>query len=225
MEKSLFVFSFIVAVNILGMLYGYYYYGEQLSSSPLYLWIFIPDCPLYVMLFTAVLILTVLGIECKLLSYIAAVGMMKYGIWTVLALLMFGDYFFYGSLLLTSSALFVLHIGMFAEGPLLIPRRLSRNYLIAGLLWFLANDYVDYFYVYLNRFGEYVVGTHPLLPAPGRMPLMMVVTIMLSLLMCIFAYLFSSSSWGWSFRKEVEEAADCFQNTREKRNGRRRRKR
>ena len=219
MRSSLLILSAIVLINIIGMLYGYYYYYEQLASSPIFLWLFIPDCPLYVMLFMAALLLTILGFEQKFFSYVAAIGMMKYGVWTLAALLLFSDYFFAGSLLLLSSVLFVLHIGMFAEGPLLIPRKLNKIHLAGGLLWFLANDYFDYFYGYSNSRGEYVLGTHPVLPYADRILLMMAVTVLLSILACLFAYGWSSAKMGWPLRREIDDAVKYIQNTMKRARG------
>jgi uncharacterized membrane protein YpjA len=205
MKRSFSIILLIIAIDVLGMLYGYYYYHEQLSSSPLYLWLFIPDCPFYVMLFTIALLLAIFCIESKLFSYIAAVGMMKYGIWTLAALLLFGDYFFSSQLWLLSSILFILHIGMSAEGPLLIPKKLSKLHLIVTLLWFLIHDYFDYFYEYWNRAGQYVLGTHPILPSADRVPVMMVLTVVLSIFLSFLAYRWSLGSIVWPARKELEE--------------------
>ncbi len=211
MKRSFLIISLIILVDLIGIAYGYYYYSEQLSSSPLYLWPFIPDCPLYVMVFTIALLLAIFGIESRLFGCIAAVGMMKYGLWTVTALVLFGDYFFSSQLWLMSSILFVLHIGMFAEGPLLIPKRLSKVHLGVGLLWFLINDYFDYFYGYLNLAGAYILGTHPILPSADRLPLIMVLTFIFSILLSFFAYRWSQTSAGWPGRKELEEVKGYFQ--------------
>jgi len=223
--RSSLILSAIVLINLIGMFYGYYYYYEQLSASPASLWLFIPDCPLYVMLFTIALLLTLFGFEYKLLSYIAAVGMMKYGVWTLTALLLFSDYFFSRYLWLLSSILFILHIGMFSEGPLLIPKKLGRAHLAAGLFWFLANDYFDYFYRYLNVWGEYVLGTHPILPSADRIPVMMVLTFALSILMSLLAYWLSSMNISWPARRELDDAREYFQKIRKRSRGSRRRSR
>jgi len=205
MRRSLAVLCMIILVDILGILYGYYFYYDQLVSSPLYLWPFIPDCPFYVMVFAFALLLTVYWRELKLLNYVAAVGMMKYGAWTLMALLLFPEHFFSASLWLISSVLFMLHIGMFAEGPLLIPKKLNRMHLGAGLLWFLINDYADYFYGYVDTAGRYILGAHPILPSEDRLQLVMVLTVILSVVMCAVAYKLSSANMPWPVKKEIEE--------------------
>jgi len=196
----------IILINLLGILYGYYFYYDQLVSSPLYLWLFIPDCPFYVMVFTFALLLTIYGHEIKLLNYIAAVGMMEYGLWTLMALLLFPEHFFSESLWRVSSVLFMLHIGMFSEGPLLIPKKLNGMHLSLGILWFLLNDYVDYFYGYVNAAGRYIVGAHPILPSDDRLNIVLVVTVILSIAMCILAYRISSVNMPWPVKKEIDEA-------------------
>ncbi len=221
MKRSLLIISLIILVDLIGIAYGYYYYAEQLGSSPLYLWLFIPDCPFYVMVFTIALLLAIFGFESRLFSYIAAVGMMEYGLWTATALVLFGDYFFSSKLWLMSSVLFILHIGMFAEGPLLIPKKIGRRHLGVGLLWFFINDYIDYFYGYLNTAGAYVLGTHPILPSADRLPLMMVLTFILTILSSFFAYRWSQTSASWPARKELEEVEGYFQTVRKTSRGRR----
>ncbi|MEM3555472.1 MAG: DUF1405 domain-containing protein [Candidatus Micrarchaeia archaeon] len=215
----------IIVINFIGMLYGYYYYYEQLTSSPLWLWVFIPDCPFYVTVFTLVLILALFGFENKLLSCIGAVGMMKYGVWTLLALLVFHEYFFSESLWLLSSILFILHIGMFAEGPLLINKKLSGKHFLATLIWFLINDYFDYFHGYTNLLGEYIIGTHPLLPSKEGVVLMMVLTFALTFLMSGFAYWLSLMEFWWPAKKEVESTVKEFQKSAKTSKGRRKRRR
>lgn len=206
MKRSWAVLYLLVAINVLGIIYGYYFYYDQLSFSPLYLWPFIPDCPLYVMVFTFALLLSLSGYELKLLNYIAAVGMMKYGAWTLMALLLFSDRFFSGPVWVISSVLFILHIGMFSEGLLLIPKKLNIFHFSAGFLWFIVNDYFDYFHGYLDAAGRYVLGTHPVLPSDDRIQIVMVLTFMLSIAMCIIAYRLSSANMPWPLKKEIDEA-------------------
>jgi uncharacterized membrane protein YpjA len=222
MNRSLLIISLIVLIDLVGMAYGYYYYAEQLGSTPFYLWLFVPDCPFYVMLFTIALLLAVFGIESKLFSYIAAVGMMKYGIWTLAALLLFRNYFFSSPFWLLSSVLFVLHIGMFSEGPLLIPKKLSWFHVSIALPWFLIHDYFDYFYGFLDNAGRYVMGTHPILPQGGSIEVMMLLTILLSTFLCLSVYLWSLGGVVWPTRKELEDVKRYFQKTSEKSSGRRR---
>ncbi|NYZ75658.1 DUF1405 domain-containing protein [Candidatus Micrarchaeota archaeon] len=222
MDRSSLIISLIIVIDLAGMFYGYYFYAEQLGSTPLYLWLFVPDCPFYVMLFAIALVLAVFGFESKLFSYIAAVGMMKYGIWTLAALLLFRNYFFSSSLWLLSSVLFILHIGMFSEGPLLIPKKLSGFHIAVALPWFLIHDYFDYFYGYTNNEGRYVLGTRPVLPSADGIAAMMLLTILLSILLCFLTYVWSFGGVAWPGRKELRDAQRCFQKTREKSSGRRR---
>lgn len=217
-------FLLVLTANLIGMVYGYYYYHEQLLSSPLWLWPFIPDCPFYVMVFTAALLLTLLGFENRLLNYVGAVGMMKYGVWTLIALLLFSDYFFTNSFFF-SSLLFILHIGMFAEGPLLINKKLSKADAGFVLAWFLVNDFFDYFYSYVNLAGEHVSGTHPILPSEGRVGVMMALTFLLTVVMTMLAYMLSQRDFEWPVRKEIESFVEEFQKMMKTRKGSRRRRR
>jgi uncharacterized membrane protein YpjA len=214
MRRSLLIISLILLIDLVGIFYGYYYYEDQLGSTPLYLWLFVPDCPFYLMLFTIALVLAVFGFENKLFSYIAVVGIMKYGIWTLAALLVFGDYFFSAPFFIMSLTLFILHIGMAIEGPLLLPKKLGRLDLGVCILWFLINDYFDYFYGYLDNAGRYVLGTHPILPSADRLPVMMVLTFMLSVVLSFLVYRWSLATVRWPARKELAEVQKYFQKTK-----------
>ncbi len=146
---------FLIAVNLAGALFGFFiYYAPQLSATPLALWIFVPDCPLYVLVFALALGLLWLGVENDLFSFIVSAGLLKYGAWTLFALAYLNGYFFSAELALMSGMLFMLHIGMAAEGFVLRVRRCGAAVLAVGLAWFLLNDFFDYF-----------VGTMPYLPS------------------------------------------------------------
>jgi uncharacterized membrane protein YpjA len=78
----------------------------------------------------------------------------KYGTWTVVVVLGFSAFYFsIDSSLYT--VLVLMHIAMAAEFilPLLLIRQLKFRVPAVALVWFLANDFADYF-----------LGTHPPVP-------------------------------------------------------------
>lgn len=144
----------LLLVNLGGFLFGLYYYWQQLSVSPSWLWIFIIDCPLYALLFAVICFrhLKKAGVP-RWLYYLTAVGLIKYGLWTGLVIWLHGEYFF-STAPVMYAALFPLHIGMILEGIVLVPwYRIRGWHLPAVLSWFLLNDWLDYFR-----------GTLPLIP-------------------------------------------------------------
>jgi uncharacterized membrane protein YpjA len=168
----------IIIINIAGSLVGFYYYWDQLASANPFLWIFIPDCPLYTMLAAGVLTIYVSTKHSSdLINFITAVGLAKYGTWTVAVVLGFSTFYFsIDSSLYTVIAL--LHVAMVAEFvvPLLLIRQLKYRLAAIALVWFLANDFVDYF-----------LGAHPPIPT-SEISLIAAFTFLLTPLFIVIAY-------------------------------------
>ena len=168
----------IIIINVAGTLIGFYYYWDQLvSSSPVY-WIFIPDCPLYTMLAAAILAVYVSTRRSSdLVNFITAIGLAKYGTWTVFVILAFaGFYFSIDSSFY--SLLVLLHVAMAVEFilPVMLIRQLKPRFIAVALMWFFANDYADYF-----------LGTHPPIP-PGDITQIAIFTFLLTPVFIIVAY-------------------------------------
>lgn len=144
----------LFAVNLVGFMIGLSYYTYQLSVTPGWLWVFVIDCPLYVLLFGIICLRRLKNLEIpSWLHYLTSVGLIKYGFWTGLVIWLHFDYFF-GFAPLVYALLFPLHIGMILEGIALIPWIKNNPWHIPPVLgWFLLNDWLDYFQ-----------GTLPLIP-------------------------------------------------------------
>ncbi|VVB97948.1 Uncharacterised protein [uncultured archaeon] len=137
----------LAAANIFGVVVGLLVYYPQIAASNPLLWVFIPDCPLYVLL--AALFYAGL-LRNELLRTITALGLLKYGIWTLFALFSYSGYFlvdWFGWLLVIE------HIGMSSQFAL-FSKEFDKRYLLVGVGWFLLNDFADY-----------VLGVHPFLPS------------------------------------------------------------
>ena len=125
------LFWLIVLANIGGAVYGFaFYYGEQfLVTNPL-LWVFVGDCPLYALLFGLAfffrgearpeMLEAWLGRvpDLSLLWFVAFVGAMKYGFWTVFVLTVFSGFYFTPASSLMYAVLFGAHIFMFFQTKL-----------------------------------------------------------------------------------------------------------
>ena len=156
--RDLALLAFLASANLLGVIIGFIYYSGQLNATSPLLWIFVPDCPLYVGLFALLIALSFFGIRNAMFSFLVSVGLMKYAAWTLFVLAFYNSYFFSMASLvwLQSAFLFVLHIGMTGEGFILPLKKIAKWQVAVVLGWFLLNDLVDYF-------GPQV---HPYLP-PG----------------------------------------------------------
>ncbi|MDD5337065.1 MAG: DUF1405 domain-containing protein [Candidatus ainarchaeum sp.] len=167
----------LVMANMFGFLVGMLTYYDQMAGVNPLLWVFIPDCPLYVLLAT----LFFVGVfKNDLLRCITAMGLVKYGIWTEYVLLGYGQY-------LDSKGFLILlgveHIGMILQF-FLVAKQFDKKTIAMATGWFLLNDYVDYW-----------LGLHPYVPNID-LPVVAAFTISLSLLVPLFTYWIG----GWTER-------------------------
>ena len=70
-------------VNVLGTIYGYYWYNSQLIETPNWLRIVVPDSPTASLFFCFVLLLWIFKKQNGLIEALAYVSLVKYGIWAV----------------------------------------------------------------------------------------------------------------------------------------------
>ncbi|MDR6224482.1 DUF1405 domain-containing protein [Desmospora profundinema] len=175
----------LFTVNLLGTLYGFYWYKNQLIHIGSWLNLFVPDSPTASAAFTLVLLMYIIGRRSPLLEAFAAVTLFKYGIWAV-AMIVAGawtkDLPFLQALRWTDWMLAASHLGMAWQAVLYSrfftfgTRELS---LVAA--WTLLNDGLDY-----------GLGIHPWLPASlyPFLPAVAVFTVCLSLIsLALFARL------------------------------------
>ncbi|MTH52155.1 DUF1405 domain-containing protein [Bacillus mangrovi] len=133
----------LFAVNLLGTIYGYYWYMGQFVVTPAHFLIFVPDSPTASLFFTIVLFLYLIGKRSGLMEVLAVVTLFKYGIWAtvmnLLVLLTTGDLEPAGYMLMAS------HMAMAIQGLLYIPfYRFKMSHLIIAAIWTLHNDVIDY---------------------------------------------------------------------------------
>jgi len=172
----------LVGVNLLGSLYGFYWYRGQLAETPVIFWPIVPDSPGSTFLLTIWLALLASGADWRKpgmqwLGAIAFVSNMKYGLWTSIVLpeagIRHGWLFEY--VYLTGS-----HLAMWVEAmifarfykPALVPA-------LGALLYMWFQDLVDY--------G--ILGTWPTLPYEEQLPFARAVAIGLSTVWGLFLVL------------------------------------
>ncbi|MEE9323392.1 MAG: DUF1405 domain-containing protein [Candidatus Aenigmarchaeota archaeon] len=149
---------FLIFANLAGFFVGIHYYWEQLMGSSPLLWIVILDSPISVLLFALVCVMIYLRKRVPdILKFLASVYVIKYGIWTMLAIYLYWNtYVVFEDQVVGVLNLF-LHFGMILEGIVLIPKIRPNKYntlIVFALL--LANDYFDYFLKTVTR----IPGTH-----------------------------------------------------------------
>lgn len=158
----------LLVVNILGSIYGYYWYGDQLASTPVLWWLFVPDSPLSTSLFSVSLVFFLFHKTLKFVPLLALGSLIKYGLWAVVInmdLLVAGEGFSWLNLMLSLS-----HLGMAGEGIIFLRQiKFSVEEIFLLSVWFICQDYVDY-----------VIGLHPFLFSERQFSLAQSLAVILS---------------------------------------------
>ena len=128
----------LALINFAAGIYSISYYLPQLSVTNPLLWIFVIDCPFYAILFGVVVLLLAAGIRSGLLGLVSIVGSIKYGLWTIFVFLLLPNPLTYSMFLLSHALLIIETIVLWKVFSFKV-----KHFLVA-LLWFLANDYLDY---------------------------------------------------------------------------------
>lgn len=140
-------------INVIGTLYGYWWYQVQLVDTPIHFLLFVPDSPTASLFFCIFLFFFMQG---KNVPYIEALGLVtlfKYGIWAVamniLTLIVEGDLVWQGYMLIAS------HGAMALQGLLYAPYyKIKLRHLLVAAVWTVHNDIIDYVYGMMPRYSS-----------------------------------------------------------------------
>ncbi|MEF2291891.1 DUF1405 domain-containing protein [Virgibacillus dokdonensis] len=130
-------------INLAGTIYGYIWYGSQLSQTASIFLIFVPDSPTASLFFSIFLLLFIFGKHLPYIEALAVITLFKYGVWAVvmnfLTLLVEGSLSWQGYMLLAS------HGAMAIQGLLYMPYyQLCLRHIVFAAIWTLHNDVIDY---------------------------------------------------------------------------------
>ncbi|HDP5853654.1 DUF1405 domain-containing protein [Staphylococcus aureus] len=136
----------LLICNILGMIYGYIWYGEQLSHTPWQFKIFVPDSPTAILFLVISISLILIRKQNSIIDAVAFVTLFKYGIWAVIMNILFiieqGDITVNGLVLMFS------HSIMAVQAIYFYPRfKRSMIGISVAMTWVFLNDYIDYFHL------------------------------------------------------------------------------
>lgn len=150
------IIPMLLVINLLGSIYGFYWYRSQLAATPWPLWPLVADSPMSTLLFALVLIMILAGWRWTGLQALAVITNIKYGLWTVLVIFHF--WLGGGSVRPLELMLMLSHLGMALQGYLFLrPLRLGLTAAVLPALWLVVNDIVDYGF-----------GLHPSLDTPDQ---------------------------------------------------------
>lgn len=132
-------------INFFGTIYGYIWYMNQLAITPPQFLLFVPDSPTASLFFLFVLLAFLMKRNWPLMEALAAVTLVKYGIWAVAMNIgagMTGDILNWKNYMLIFS-----HLGMAVQAVLYAPYyRIKPWHIIIVAIWTLHNDMIDYVY-------------------------------------------------------------------------------
>lgn len=168
-------------INVFGTIYGYLWYGPQLSETPGRFLLFVPDSPTASLFFVLVLAAFLLNRNWPLMEALALVTLLKYGIWAVVMNIL--TLYVTGYLHWTGYMLIASHGAMALQGLLYTPYyRIKLWHLAVASVWTLHNDVIDYVFFMMPRYG----------PLLEYMPQIGYFTFWLSIACIITAYAASS---------------------------------
>ncbi|WP_066193233.1 MULTISPECIES: lipoprotein heptaprenylglyceryl N-acetyltransferase LhaT [Gracilibacillus] len=132
-------------INLIGTIYGYYWYNSQLQQTPAIFLAFVPDSPTASLFFTIFLLVLLLGKKAPTIEALAYTTLIKYGIWAVIMNLL--TLYIEGSISWQSYMLIASHGAMALQAVLFAPLYTFKlkHLTIAGI-WLLHNEIIDYVY-------------------------------------------------------------------------------
>ncbi|HDG9281441.1 TPA: DUF1405 domain-containing protein [Staphylococcus aureus] len=136
----------LLICNILGMIYGYIWYGEQLSHTPWQFKIFVPDSPTAILFLVVSISLILIRKQNSIIDALAFVTLFKYGIWAVIMNILF--IIEQGDITVNSLVLMFSHSIMAVQAIYFYPRfKRSMIGISVAMTWVFLNDYIDYFHL------------------------------------------------------------------------------
>jgi uncharacterized membrane protein YpjA len=131
----------LILINVGAALFSIKYYLPQLMNTNPLLWVFVPDSIVATLIFAVALFLLYKKKLSESIAALAIMGMWKYGLWSLFVLFSAGNnffdywYFYLGHFLMIVETIVLYKknkIVFYAFGP--------------ALLFFVANDILDYFF-------------------------------------------------------------------------------
>ena len=136
----------IVGINLVGTVFGFWYYRFQFSVEPVLAWPVVPDSPVATLFIALSIAGWKLGRSREWLNALAFFGCLKLGAWTPYVLLVFRDGFVASTPTWLYWFLFWSHLAMVVQG--FVIHRYSDfpvRAVALALGWYGLNDLVDYF--------------------------------------------------------------------------------
>jgi len=136
----------VVAINLAGTAFGFWYYRAQFAATPTKMWLFVPDSPMATLFIAGAFALWALGRANDTLATLAFFGNIKLGLWTPWVLVVFAEEFIAFTPLPLYGFLLVSHLAMVVQA-FVLHRITDFPVRAVGLavLWYTVDLTVDYF--------------------------------------------------------------------------------
>ncbi|MFQ3474761.1 DUF1405 domain-containing protein [Halonotius sp. F2-221B] len=136
----------VVAINLAGTAFGFWYYRAQFAATPAEMWLFVPDSPMATLFIAGAFALWALGRQHDTLTALAFFGNIKLGLWTPWVLVVFAEEFLAFTPLPLYAFLLVSHLAMVVQA-FVLHRITDFPVRAVGLavLWYTVDLTVDYF--------------------------------------------------------------------------------
>lgn len=168
----------LLAINIPGVIYGFWWYKHQLLDSPWWQWPLIPDSPLAAADFTLLLFLGLIGASVSWLNCLAPAVLVKYGVWAVILNLHVA--YLSGEMSLENWMLTLSHLGMALQAFLFWPKlEYDKKTWLLVSCWIFFNDGADY-----------LGGIHPYLFDDAQFKIAWISALTLSFLVTILGFVY-----------------------------------
>lgn len=135
----------LLLINVIGTIYGFVWYGDQLQQTPWQFVLFVPDSPTASLFFVFVLVGFLARKQFGIIEALAAVTLIKYGVWAVVMntfQVLEGAPMHWTIWMLNLS-----HAGMAIQAVLFAPfYKIKRWHLGVAFIWTVHNDFIDYFF-------------------------------------------------------------------------------
>jgi uncharacterized membrane protein YpjA len=136
----------VVAINLAGTAFGFWYYSAQFARTPPEMWLFVPDSPMATLFIAGAFALWAVDRSNDTLTALAFFGNIKLGLWTPWVLVVFADAFLKFTAPAMYAFLLVSHLAMVIQAFVL--HRITDFPLSAigvAILWYTIDLTVDYF--------------------------------------------------------------------------------
>ncbi|MBB2507899.1 hypothetical protein G5S33_01291 [Staphylococcus cohnii subsp. cohnii] len=137
---------FLLICNLLGTIYGYIWYGSQMSITPWYFIPFVPDSPTASLFLCIAILGLIVNQNIPIIEALAFVTLIKYGVWAVIMnIILFIQY----DMITVIGCMLILSHGIMAiEAFIFYPRfKVTMLSFFVALIWVFHNDIIDYVFM------------------------------------------------------------------------------